>query len=111
VPSERAGQGIKILFAERTVALGRIIDAECEDVVSGGWALFRVLWDRSIRCPVDDRKNTMGRLARHDSFVPIVLHLNLELRNTQKLVEEIKFGVLTRQACTSMVLSPSGSWI
>ena len=29
----------------------------------------------------------------------------------RKLVKETKFGALTLQACTSMVLSTSGSWI
>jgi hypothetical protein len=111
VPPERAGQWIEILFAKRTVAFRRVIDAECEDVVRGRRALCRFRRNRSIRCPVDDGKDAMGRLARNDCFVPVILHLNLELGTTQKPIEEIEFSTPTRQACMSMLLSPSGSWI
>jgi hypothetical protein len=41
----------------------------------------------SIRCPVNDGQDTMRGLTRDDCFIPVVLHLNFELKITSKPVD------------------------
>ncbi len=78
------------------------------------WQVDAVRAPKELEAPEKQEhhgKDAMRRLARNDCFVPVILHLNFKLGTTQKLIEEIKFGTLTRHACMSMVLSPLGSWI
>jgi hypothetical protein len=70
---------------------------------------FVLLQDKPQACTHTGIHDTRC-LARNDSFTPLAPHLNLELRTTQKLVQETELVSLTCQACTSVVLSPSGSW-
>ena len=80
MPSNRARKNIVVLFLERAVALGRIVDTPCENVVCrrcSGLGLFR---NGRIRCPINDGDNPVRSSGGYRRLIPVVLHLDFELR-------------------------------
>jgi hypothetical protein len=80
VPSDGRGKSIKVLLLNAAPTLSGVIDTKGEDVI-GRSGLRSGNRYGSVRGPIDNRDNPVRGNRRDGSLIPIVLHLNFELRS------------------------------
>lgn len=81
VPTQRTSELVIVLRLDGTVSFARIVDTPLEDIVSRETPLFPGEGSVGIGSPVDNGDDLVRSVSGDGSFVPVVLHLNLELPN------------------------------